>query len=648
MERRYKQDLGYQGGQGRGGRHGLPGSRPGVASPTPRSRSTASSTPKNFKDLTRERLRMNQRLEIKKDPKVLAIEAKLREPISLNMDKQPLSEAITFLQNYTGLNIVLDPKALGDEGLTSAAPVSLTVNNIQLKTALKLLLRPLGLTYKVEDEVLLITSPQATRRRHVPEDLLRRRPDHAGEPGCRRTRWPPSTSAMGIDRERRRPAARMGQAVAARHGPDAGRPAERRQRRPRANGPQVDMTPLIQLITTSIAPGTWRVSDSSGQDLSAAYGLGGGFGGPAVARAEDRRAAAAAGCDHPVLPEHQPDHPPHGGGPRAGRRPAPSAPPAPGPSGLDRGPVHHRDRQLLRADRRRLRLLDPVRLGRQAQHLGLPEPGGPARSTCPARHSADRRPARPAAVVGGRRGGVGGAAAGGGGTAVVPAAAWRWRRRHRRPRWRWRRSAAGGGGGIGGLAAAVGGGRRRHRRWRWRRRRSVPAYLVNPIRDHCLGNQTPLVVGTQGGGLYNFSNNLQIPFVNTQSSLIAPFNAVPGAGATLGIAFLSDLEVYFFLTAAQGDHASQHAPGPQGDHLQRCAATIVNTELQWYVRPLCPDRRAGLGGVRAHAVTAAQRRHPDRDAGRLGRPAVRANDAQPDLQHDRGLHHDPGPGRRRR
>ena len=72
--------------------------------------------PKNFKDLTRERLQMNARLEIKKDPKVLAIEAKLKDPISLNVDKQPLCEAITFLQNYTGLNIVLDPKALSDEG----------------------------------------------------------------------------------------------------------------------------------------------------------------------------------------------------------------------------------------------------------------------------------------------------------------------------------------------------------------------------------------------------------------------------------------------------------------------------------------------------------------------------------------------------
>src|SRR5262249_38754651 len=44
---------------------------------------------------------------------------------------------------------------------------------------------------------------------------------------------------------------------------------------------KVDMMPLIQLITTSIAPGTWRVHDNNGQDVSAAYGLGGGFGGDA-------------------------------------------------------------------------------------------------------------------------------------------------------------------------------------------------------------------------------------------------------------------------------------------------------------------------------------------------------------------------------
>src|SRR5262249_5531547 len=117
---------------------------------------------KNFKDLTRERLAMNARLQPRKDPRTLAIEAKLKEPVSLNVDKQPLSEVVTFLQNYSGLNIVLDPKGLAEEGLSSSSPVTLQVNNVSMKTALKLLLRPLGLTYKPEDEVVLITSPQAT------------------------------------------------------------------------------------------------------------------------------------------------------------------------------------------------------------------------------------------------------------------------------------------------------------------------------------------------------------------------------------------------------------------------------------------------------------------------------------------------------
>ncbi len=46
--------------------------------------------PKNFKDLTRERLKMNARLELKKNPRTLAIESKLNDPVSVNMDKQPL------------------------------------------------------------------------------------------------------------------------------------------------------------------------------------------------------------------------------------------------------------------------------------------------------------------------------------------------------------------------------------------------------------------------------------------------------------------------------------------------------------------------------------------------------------------------------
>ena len=38
--------------------------------------------------------------------------------------------------------------------------------------------------------------------------------------------------------------------------------------------PKVDMTPLIQLITTSIAPGTWQVKTARARTSPAAYGLG--------------------------------------------------------------------------------------------------------------------------------------------------------------------------------------------------------------------------------------------------------------------------------------------------------------------------------------------------------------------------------------
>ena len=57
---------------------------------------------RDFKDLTRDRLELMKRLEVKKDPKVLAIEAKLKEPVSLNMDKQPLNEASSSSRTTPG------------------------------------------------------------------------------------------------------------------------------------------------------------------------------------------------------------------------------------------------------------------------------------------------------------------------------------------------------------------------------------------------------------------------------------------------------------------------------------------------------------------------------------------------------------------
>src|SRR5205823_2418904 len=118
---------------------------------------------KGWDALTLRRRDLANRLAIKRDPKEQAIYDKLEEPVSLNIDKQPLSEAIDFLRQYTGLNIVPDQKALLEEGLTMNTPVSLTIKDVKLKNALKLLLAPLNLTYKADGEVLMLTSPTASR-----------------------------------------------------------------------------------------------------------------------------------------------------------------------------------------------------------------------------------------------------------------------------------------------------------------------------------------------------------------------------------------------------------------------------------------------------------------------------------------------------
>jgi RNA polymerase sigma factor (sigma-70 family) len=165
----------------------------------------------------------------REDPRVLAIESKLDERISTNIDEQPLGEAVSYLQNYTGLNIVIDPKALSEAGLTASSPVSLTVKQVPLKSVLKFLLRPLGLTYKIEDHVILISSPSAVsartyNRTYYVGDLV-----------------PPWGSAAPPET------------------PTAPAAGERQV---------VDLTPLMELIELMVAPGTWNVQDGYGYQLS--------------------------------------------------------------------------------------------------------------------------------------------------------------------------------------------------------------------------------------------------------------------------------------------------------------------------------------------------------------------------------------------
>lgn len=91
----------------------------------------------------------------------LEIERKLRTLVLPRYDEMPLSEVVEQLSQLTGVNIHLDARGLGQEGVRSDTPVSLNLGQeISLESALNLILEPLHLTYMIKDEVLKVTSEQ--------------------------------------------------------------------------------------------------------------------------------------------------------------------------------------------------------------------------------------------------------------------------------------------------------------------------------------------------------------------------------------------------------------------------------------------------------------------------------------------------------
>jgi type II secretory pathway component GspD/PulD (secretin) len=528
---------------------------------------------KDFGDLTKARLAMNAKLEPKKDPRVMAITSKLNEKIQLNFDKTPLSETISFLQNYTGLNIVADPKALSEEGLSLSSPVTLTVNGITIKSALKLMLRPLGLTYKVEDEVVLITSPQASQaqtfaRTYYVGDLIAGLDSGGGNPV--------PGAILTANQEQAGVTQGMPSLINPNGGPTKSTTGPNGETiTGTGKRPSVDMMPLIQLISSSVAPGTWSVRDERGNDVSGAYGMGGGFGGDAGGVNTERQPGAIVPfyLSISLIIRHTAE-------------------------------VHEQVADLLK----QLRRLQDLQVSVEVRFITVSDnfyeyigvdfdfqinskTVGPHSTFAAANPSASLFPVNGVSgllTTGGTStststssstssgsssttgGSSSGSSTGGGSSGGL--------------------SGGGTGGTAGGGSSTSGGGSSSGG--------SVTqpnVYVVNPNRDNVYGSNTPYIVGTQGAGLGNFTNNLAIPFNNTQSSFVQPSGYQSGQGATFGIAFLSDLEVYLFLTAAQGDSRANVLQAPKVTTFNGAPAYITSGTLQYYIQTLTPI--VGFGAV---------------------------------------------------
>ncbi|NOX54445.1 MAG: hypothetical protein GXP27_08385 [Planctomycetes bacterium] len=98
--------------------------------------------------------------EVQSSESVQRIWAALQSPTELEFVAAPLEDCLRFFAKLHYIPIVPDWTAIETLGLEKDTPVSMALSGVELRSALNLMLEPLGLSYVVEDEVLKIV-PEA-------------------------------------------------------------------------------------------------------------------------------------------------------------------------------------------------------------------------------------------------------------------------------------------------------------------------------------------------------------------------------------------------------------------------------------------------------------------------------------------------------
>lgn len=91
------------------------------------------------------------------------IRAKLAELDSFVYEDMPLKDIVEDLKQKWDFPILLDGKALEEASISPDQPISIQLPKVTRKSALKLMLEPLELTYVVRDEVLQLTTTERAK-----------------------------------------------------------------------------------------------------------------------------------------------------------------------------------------------------------------------------------------------------------------------------------------------------------------------------------------------------------------------------------------------------------------------------------------------------------------------------------------------------
>ncbi len=96
------------------------------------------------------------------------IDKALRSPLpqgGLDYTDTPLTEVASDLQQRFGIPIIVDKPALEELGVNADEPITIAgLQNVSLRSALRLMLKNIQLTYIIQDEVLMITTPDRAEK----------------------------------------------------------------------------------------------------------------------------------------------------------------------------------------------------------------------------------------------------------------------------------------------------------------------------------------------------------------------------------------------------------------------------------------------------------------------------------------------------
>ncbi len=193
-------------------------------------------------------------VDVSMTPAAEKIEEALKQPTELDFIETPLQDVMDYLKKKHKIEIQIDRKALGDVGLDpSVTPITKNLKGISLRSVLELTLRDLDLTYVIQDEVLLITTPEEaenrlTTRIYAVGDLS----GSSGFPG--KTVQPSMGGMVGMG---------MFSVKAESAGDeDTGSPAQSEARPSSVSAPEQTVVPssggtLIEMITGTVEPTSW-------------------------------------------------------------------------------------------------------------------------------------------------------------------------------------------------------------------------------------------------------------------------------------------------------------------------------------------------------------------------------------------------------